>query len=63
MRSERFGKNRPRLLLAPNPDEIALYAGSLQDVSHPKLFIQVGETGGRTAPWQTGHAMVPKAET
>ena len=26
-----------------------LYAGSLQDVSHPKLFIQVEDAGGRTA--------------
>jgi hypothetical protein len=33
----------------PNPGEIVLYAGSLQDVSHPKLFIQVEDARGRTA--------------
>ena len=33
----------------PNPGEVVLYARSLQDVSHPKLFIQVEDAGGRTA--------------
>ena len=45
---------------APNPDEVVLYAGSLQDISHPKLFIQVEEAGGRTAE-QVADAVV--AET
>ncbi len=44
----------------PNPAEVVLYAGSLQDVSHPKLFIQVGEAGGDTAE-QVADAVV--AET
>ena len=33
----------------PNPAEVVLYAGSLQDISHPKLFIQVEDARGRTA--------------
>jgi hypothetical protein len=34
---------------APSPNEVMLYAGSLQDVSRPKLFVQVEDAGGRTA--------------
>ncbi len=33
----------------PNPDEVVLYAGSLMDVSRPKVFIQVADANGRTA--------------
>ena len=37
-----------------------LYAGSLQDVSHPKLFIQVADARGRTAE-QVADAVVAEA--
>lgn len=33
----------------PNPNEIVLYAGSLMDVTRPKVFIQVADAAGRTA--------------
>ncbi len=33
----------------PSPGEVVLYAGSLMDVSRPKVFIQVADAAGRTA--------------
>ncbi len=33
----------------PSPDEVVLYAGSLMDVSRPKVFIRVEDAAGRTA--------------
>jgi hypothetical protein len=44
----------------PTPGEVVLYAGSLQDVSHPKLFVQVEDARGRTAE-QVADAVVAKA--
>ena len=44
----------------PNPAEVVLYAGSLQDVSHPRLFIRVEDAQARTAE-QVADAVVAEA--
>jgi inhibitor of cysteine peptidase len=38
----------------PTANQIVFYVGSLLNVEHPKLFIEVGDAGGRTAEQVTG---------
>ncbi len=46
----------------PNAGEVVLYAGSLLDVTHPKLFIQIADAGGATAE-QVAYAVVAEVQT